>query len=76
MLIRCESSDKPKAKVLPEYVDHPRFPVGFPNNGVVCGTKGCNKPGLAWLKTDEEKRYRSGQRVFGLPSNASKVRVA
>jgi hypothetical protein len=76
MLIRCESCGKPKAKVLPEYFDHPRLPVGFPSNGVECGTKECHKPGLAWLKTDEEEGVSKRQRVFDLPSNALEVRVA
>ena len=43
--------------------------------GYVCGAADCDRVALVWLLAEEEARYKSGQRVFLLPSAAAKLRV-
>ncbi len=38
-------------------------PVGYPNPAVVCGTPGCNQPGLVWLQGADAVEYRNGGRA-------------
>jgi hypothetical protein len=74
-IARCKKCGRPKAAKLPEYADSPHQPAGFPNSGIVCGTKWCENDAQVWLKTDEEQLYKAGQRVFDLRTNSAKVRV-
>ena len=52
------------------------YPLNYPNSGVVCGTKRCLNQAQIWLEPEEEILFEKGVRVFELPSNAAKVRVA
>jgi len=73
-IARCEKCGRPRANKPPEYSgQHP--PVGHPNSGVVCGTKGCRNAALVWLKEDEEQEYQNGERIFDIRTNSAKVIV-
>lgn len=75
-LARCEKCGKPTHNVKPPgYSEKPYQPVGHPNSGIVCGTVGCDNSALIWLKADEVLKYKKGQRIFGISTNAAKVRV-
>jgi hypothetical protein len=74
-IARCEKCGRPKANKPPEYAAHPRLPVGHPNSGVICGTRGCTNPGKIWLKLDEEKQYDAGERIFGIHTYTAKIIV-
>lgn len=50
-------------------------PVGYPDTALVCGLKQCEEPGLVWLEQDELDTYKSGGRVFFMPTFAAKLRV-
>jgi hypothetical protein len=41
----------------------------------MCGKPGCENPAVIWLKLDEERQYRTGQRIFVLGTNTAKARV-
>jgi hypothetical protein len=74
-IARCETCGRPTANKPPEYAEHPHLPVGHPNSGVVCGSRGCANPAQIWLKLDEEERYRAGERIFGIHTYTAKVAV-
>jgi hypothetical protein len=74
-IVRCLDCGKPRAKTPPDYATTPRRPVGYPQSGVICGSKDCRKPALVWLKLDEDKLYQSGEHVFSFPTLAAKVAV-
>lgn len=75
-IARCTSCPVPKANKPPEYSKQPYYPVGHPQSGIVCGSKDCEKDAVIWLKLDEEKAYKGGQRVFDLRTNSAKVRLS
>ena len=73
-LVRCvERHDQPDGKTC-NYVKKVR-PVGHPNPAVICGIPGCTNLGMVWLNSDEEKAYRSGQRIFEPHSHAVQIKV-
>lgn len=76
-LIRCASCGvKPPGRggYTRKYVQHV-LPAGHPDSGVICGTPSCDRPGLIWLEEHEQLAYRSGQRIFRLNTNTTKVRA-
>lgn len=73
-LCRCkELHSIPKGYKL-EYVSA-KEPIGFPKSSSICGRGKCDKPGLIWLTTEEEKEYQNGVRIFKYASAVSKVQV-
>jgi len=50
-------------------------PVGFPNTAAICGTPGCEEPGLVLLAQQELDDYKAGQRVFPIFTHSAKIRV-
>lgn len=76
-IARCEKCGKPTQNVKPPgYSDIAYLPPNYPDSGLVCGSVGCERSALIWLKLDEEQQYRKGQRVFDLPTKAAKIRLA
>jgi hypothetical protein len=73
---RCHTCPFPSSKTPPAYSKQPYYPVGYPQSGLVCGTKHCEKDAIVWLKLDEEELYKQGQRVFDLRTNSAKVRLS
>lgn len=51
------------------------LPLGHPNTAILCGSDGCEEPGLAWLTRDEANSHKAGRRVFNL-GNEAKIRVS
>jgi len=39
--------------------DNSRQPAGFPNSGIVCGSKSCENDAQVWLKANEEQLYQN-----------------
>lgn len=74
-LARCEQCENPKGRGGRSYVI-PVKPVGHPQSGVVCGSKGCENSAYIWLTTDERDQYHQGRRIFEFPTQAVKVQVA
>jgi hypothetical protein len=37
---------------------------------------GCRNSAVVWLEDDEDKQYQNGERIFSIPNNAAKVRLA
>jgi hypothetical protein len=72
-LSRCSNCGKPKGKKR-NYVGS-AYPIGHPNGAVLCGTEGCNFPGIIWLTETEFSKYQRGERIFELPTHTVKVRV-
>ena len=71
-LVRCEKHGKPQGQ---NYVVS-KFPAGYPAQcAAICGRKDCANVGLVWLKTNEEKEYKNGVRIFNLPTCAARVLV-
>ena len=75
-LARCETCGRPSGRGGNVYAVTPYHPKGHPNSGVVCGRKGCENAGVVWLLTSERKAFMLGTRVFELPSNGAKIRLA
>jgi hypothetical protein len=76
-IARCEKCGKPKGANVkpPGYANKPYYPVGHPESGIVCGTRGCESVALIWLKVDEAQAYQQGQRIFGIHTYTAKVRI-
>lgn len=53
-----------------------RSPVGYPRSGVICGSTGCNEPGLVWLLDREQALYQTGTRIFELTDNINDAKLA
>lgn len=76
-IARCQKCGKPTQNVKPPgYSNVAYLPPNYPDSGLVCGSVGCETSALIWLTLDEEKQFKSGQRIFLLPTHAAKVRVA
>ncbi len=73
-LVRCENCGLDHSRTTRNYVTKVK-PVGYPNTAVICGLSKCRGPGLVWLEQDEFKEYENGERVFSIPSFATKIRV-
>jgi hypothetical protein len=43
---------------------------------LICGTLSCINPGVAYLTLEEARAYAAGQRIFALPTQAAKVKLA
>jgi hypothetical protein len=71
-LVRCEKCGKPEGRKGREYTMSVR-PLGYPHSAAVCGSTGCTGAGLIWLEESERDAYQKGQRVFALPTHASKI---
>ena len=50
-------------------------PVDYPETALICGTAGCERPALLWLRASELIEYHGGRRVFPFPTRVAKVRV-
>lgn len=50
-------------------------PVGYPDTAAICGRKGCEEPGPVWLTEDERLAYVNDQRIFGINTNATDIKV-
>lgn len=74
-LSRCQQHGRPFSRTGGAYSTESYTPAGYPSGGVICGRAGCGQPGRIWLKLDEVNLYDSGQRIFGLDTQAIKVRV-
>jgi hypothetical protein len=72
-IVRCGKQKPEAAKGNAYAAEH--LPVGHPASGLICGRKDCAALATVWLKTDEEHAYRSGERIFELPTRAAKVQV-
>jgi len=77
-LARCEDCGRPKGNKGNVYDRRPRFPTGYPDSGVICGSDGCENSAVIWLLLVEAQAYRRRQRpqrIFELPTASVKVRV-
>lgn len=72
-LVRCKQCGAPRGRTRSYTISVE--PVGYPDTAVVCGASGCERPGLVWLEQQERMAYNRGQRVFELPTAATKVKV-
>ena len=50
-------------------------PVGYPESALICGTAGCERPALLWLRASELIEYHGGRRIFPFPTRVAKVRL-
>jgi len=65
-LARCINCGCPNGKGGNAYSARSHVAVGFPDSGIVCGTKGCLSAAHIWLLMQEEAEYGRGERVFPL----------
>ncbi len=72
-LVRCEKCGKPEGRTR-KYIRSVK-PYGYPNTAAICGTVGCNNPGLVWLEAYEWKKYQAGERIFSLPTHGVKIKT-
>ena len=72
-LARCEGCGRPKG-TKNNYVGK-HLPTGHPNSGVICGSSNCGNAAVVWLTEVEEREYKNGARIFGIPNAAAKLRV-
>jgi len=72
-LARCRECGKPQGRTN-EYVASAE-PLGYFLTAAVCGATGCERPALIWLTAREKAAFDAGERVFGLSTQAIKVRV-
>ncbi len=42
---------------------------------MICGTAGCERPALLWLRASELIEYHGGRRIFPFPTRVAKVRL-
>ena len=72
-IVRCpDHSPRPRKRVYEMSVE----PIGYPETALVCGSKGCETPGLVWLSPKEADAYRGGEIVFeAFSGSMMKMRV-
>lgn len=75
-LARCEKCGCPDGRKGNVYIRPARPPVGHPRSGVICGSTGCNEPGLVWLLDRERALYQTGIRIFELTGNINHAKLA
>ncbi len=73
-LARCDPCGQPQGRRGNIYV-LAVTPIRHPDGAVVCGKDRCCNPGKIWLGTAEHAAYQAGERIFGLPTAAVKVKV-
>ncbi len=72
-LARCRECGKPEGKTR-KYIRNVE-PIGYPNDALICGKKGCTNPALIWLEAHEWREYQSGQTIFEPPSASAKFKA-
>ncbi len=72
-LCRCAEHGRPIGMVN-TYVGY-AHPVGYPDTGVICGRKDCERPGRIWLTADERNGYQQGERYFRVKTCTVKVKA-
>lgn len=63
-IARCETCGCPDGRKGNVYSTVPRYPIGHPESGVICGTPDCLNPGIVWLTDWEETEYQQSRRTF------------
>jgi hypothetical protein len=71
-LCRCKDHHSPPKS--PKYIAY-AYPVGYPDTSTICGRKACQDVAVVWLDDIEYASYQNGQRIFGGPSNMTKMKV-
>jgi hypothetical protein len=74
-IVRCDRCGLNINRTKKQYYATPFKPVGYPDTAIICGIPGCDKPGLVWLETNQYNEYKKGNRIFDLPTNATKLKV-
>jgi sugar (pentulose or hexulose) kinase len=46
-----------------------------PETAVICGLLKCRNPGMVWLEKHELEDYEKGEKIFRIPSYATKIEV-
>ncbi len=71
-LVRCKDH-RPKGRTA-DYVRAVN-PLGNSETAAICGSTGCENPGLVWLTDEESHAYEDGQRIFEFATNVTKIKV-
>ncbi len=74
-IVRCESCGLDQSKTKRNYVNKQFKPLGYPETALVCGRLTCRNAGLVWLEKHEYSKYKKGERIFRIPSYATKIKV-
>ncbi len=72
-LVRCDPCGKPRGRTR-TYVGAVE-PLGYPDTAAICGRTHCKQPRILWLDVEESLVYRLGERIFGVPHAAMKVKA-
>jgi hypothetical protein len=74
-LCRCHQCGKPDPFEKRKFVASVH-PIGYPDTAAICGTEGCNIPGMIWLTELEFKDYQQkGTRIFTVPTVGCKLKA-
>lgn len=73
-IVRCEKCGLQISRTKRDYVGKVK-PRGYPETAAICGILKCEKPGMVWLEKHEFEEYEKGQKIFRIPSFATKVKV-
>jgi hypothetical protein len=52
------------------------LPLGYPETAAICGRKDCEGPARLWLTEPECADHQRGVRIFGIRTDAAKIRVS
>ena len=73
-IVRCEQCGLKVSRTKRNYVRKVK-PKGYPQTAIICGLRKCENPGMVWLDKHEAEEYEIGERIFTIPSFATKIQV-
>jgi hypothetical protein len=74
-LARCEQCGIQSERTKRTYSGKRRFPLSYPQSGVICGSPRCENQGAIWLTPEEQEMYEKGKRIFSMDTNTAKVQL-
>ena len=73
-IVRCDVCGLDLSRTKRNYVTKLK-PKGYPETAVICGLLKCRNPEMVWLEKHELEGYEKGERIFRIPSYATKIEV-
>ncbi len=74
-IVRCKSCSLDLSKTKRKYTNKWFKPLGYPKTALICGRFSCRNAGMVRLEQHEYAAYKKGERIFRIPSYATKIKL-
>jgi len=63
-IAQCEECGPPIGRKRIHIYKH--YPIGYPNDAIICSLPKCTNPALIWLTSTEQSYHLAGSKIFGI----------